>query len=772
MPRFQPFLPGVWLMRQLRLPTKLGLLALAIVVPLLVVCVSLVQRITEEIHVIEREVEGAGGIAQLGDLVILVQKHRGQTHMLLSGNPQVRAELDKTRQALPARLSAVREALTAQADFGLAQEWQALESRAQQLPTTDALAAPQAFELHSALIADLKRLMYTIGERSSLLFDPDPASYFLMDIVVSRTVPWTERMARLRGLGAGLLSQSEWQSDVAAGLRLQLAALATETDDFRFAIGFADRYGQEGLPGSDAIQASEAFVQQAGRALEAPGKLSAAAYFDAGTVAIAAAQTYQKAVLQRLDGLLKDRGHSAVVQRRIAAGAALLGLAAMAYLLTSFYLSFVIDFKHVSKVMGETAKGNLRAHVRVRGNDELADLASQLEGMIGNLSGMVAEVRSNSALVAYAGKSLAAGNRELADRTEQQAANLEQTAASVQELSSTVQQNAQTAGDSDTQASRVRDIAESGAQTMGRAVESVEGIQKSAQQMNEIIGVIDSLAFQTNILALNAAVEAARAGEQGRGFAVVAAEVRSLAQRSAASSREIRELIQASAQQVSTSVGQIRAAGANMTEIVNGVRGVAANMSLISAASAEQSGGLSEISSAVGQLDEITQRNARMVERAVQQATQLEGRAATLAKAVASFQLQQGAAEEAMHLVEAALRLRALSGREGFTGQLTDPANAFYDRDMYVFALDRGGAYRAFGGKPEKVGSRVQDIPGVDGEALLEAIVAQAELEPGWVEYDITNPQSGSIQTKMSYVTKVDDLYLGCGVYKSLTTLA
>ena len=768
MPRFQPFSPGVWLMRQLRLPTKLGLLALAIVVPLLIVCVTLVQRITEEIHVIEREVEGAGGITRLGDLVILVQQHRGQTNMLLSGDARARSELDKTRQALPAALSAAREALTVPADFGLGQEWQALESRARQLADTDTQSAQQAFEVHTALIADLKRLMYTTGERSSLLFDPDPASYFLMDIVVSRTVPWIERMARLRGQGAGLLSKTEWQSDVAAGLRLQLAALATETDDFRFAIGFADQYGQQGLPGSEAIQASEAFVKRAGRALEAQGNVSAAAYFEAGTAAVTSAQTYQKAVLQRLDSLLHTRLDAAVVQRRIAIGAAMLGLTAMAYLLTSFYLSFVIDFKHVSKVMGEIAKGNLRAHVRVRGSDELADLAAQLEAMIGNLSGMVAEVRSNSALVAYAGKSLAAGNRELADRTEQQAANLEQTAASVQELSSTVQQNAQTAGDSDTQASRVRDIAESGSQAMGRAVESVEGIQKSAQQMNEIIGVIDSLAFQTNILALNAAVEAARAGEQGRGFAVVAAEVRSLAQRSAASSREIRELIQASAQQVSTSVGQIRTAGASMTEIVNGVRGMAANMSLISAASAEQSGGLSEISAAVGQLDEITQRNAQMVERAVQQATQLEGRAVTLARAVSSFQLQQGAAEEAMQLVERALVQRSQGGREAFLNQITDPAMPFHDRDMYVFVLDNGGTYRAFGGKPEKLGSRVQDIPGVDGEALLQSIVTQAEMEPGWVEYDITNPQSGTIQTKMSYVTKVDDLYVGCGVYKSL----
>nr|WP_226494752.1 methyl-accepting chemotaxis protein [Hydrogenophaga taeniospiralis] len=453
-------------------------------------------------------------------------------------------------------------------------------------------------------------------------------------------------------------------------------------------------------------------------------------------------------------------------------GASLMGVALLVYLMQAFYLSFVTDFRHVFDVMKQTADGNLRAHVSIRGNDELAQLARLVERMNGNLSAMVAEVRSNSALVAHAGKSLAMGNRHLADRTEQQAANLEQTAASVQQLSSTVHQNAETAGDSDTQAAQVRDVAESGAQSMVKAVDSVELIQKSAQQMNEIIGVIDSLAFQTNILALNAAVEAARAGEQGRGFAVVANEVRTLAQRSAASAKEIRQLIQTSATQVSSSVTQIRAAGSNMTQIVNGVRGVASNMSLISAASAEQSTGLVEISSAVNQLDQITQRNAQMVELAVIQANKLEERAAHLSRAVSSFMLQQGTAEEAVLLVQQALELRATADPQRFVRDLSDPAKGFHDRDMYVFALDRQGGYRAFGGKPEKVGSRVQDIAGVDGQALLESIVAQAEQEPGWVEYDIVNPQSGVIQTKMSYVTKVDELYVGCGVYKTAIVAA
>ncbi len=444
-----------------------------------------------------------------------------------------------------------------------------------------------------------------------------------------------------------------------------------------------------------------------------------------------------------------------------------LGVILVVYLFAALRTSFILDFRRVIEVMRETAGGNLRARVHINGRDELAELALLVERLNASLSATVAEVRSNSALVAYAGRTLAAGNRDLADRTEQQAANLEQTSASVQELSSTVHQNAQTARESDEQAIKVRSVAESGASAMEGAIGSVEVIQRSAQQMNEIIGVIDSLAFQTNILALNAAVEAARAGEAGRGFAVVASEVRNLAQRSAASAREIRQLIEASTQQVDSSVRQIRTAGSNISQIVNGVRGVAANMSLISSAGAEQSSGLSEISSAVKQLDEITQRNAQMVERAVQQANLLEHRAEHLSQAVSSFQLQQGTAQEAMEMVSRALAFRRQTGKEAFLQGITSATSEFFDRDMYVFALDSQGSYRAFGGKPEKVGSRVQDIPGVDGASLLASIIAQAELEPGWVEYDIVNPATGAVQTKMSYVTKVDDLYVGCGVYKS-----
>lgn len=441
---------------------------------------------------------------------------------------------------------------------------------------------------------------------------------------------------------------------------------------------------------------------------------------------------------------------------------------AVLYVFLALYVSLSSDLASLSRAMEQTTRGDLCAHAGVFGQDEVGAMAHSLDEMVLTLSAMVADIRSNAALVAHAGQSLAEGSRSLADRTEQQAANLEQTAASVEELSSAVQNNAQTAQGADARAADVRKAADAGVEAMSRAVQSVEAIQQGARRMTEIIGVIDSIAFQTNILALNAAVEAARAGEQGRGFAVVAGEVRTLAKRSGDAAREIRQLIEASVSQVEVSAGLIRSAGDGIANMAGGIRSVAGSMTEISSSSAEQSTGLREVSAAVQQLDQITQHNAQMVGQAVEQAQALEHRASTLSRAVAVFRLQQGTAEEAVALVNKAVGLSKANSQDQFLRNVTDKTQPFHDRDMYVFVLDPAGTYRAFGGNTAKVGTRVQDIPGVDGDRLLASIVSQADQAPGWVEYDITNPASGAVQTKMSYVCRIKDFYIGCGVYKSL----
>ena len=456
----------------------------------------------------------------------------------------------------------------------------------------------------------------------------------------------------------------------------------------------------------------------------------------------------------------------------IVVGLCALDAALMVYLLAAFYSSVTQDIAQMVQTVDRMVAGDLRHTAVARSRDELGAMVTALGHLGRTVSAMVANVRGNAAFVAHAGKSLSRDSSDLSDRTEQQAANLEQTAASVQELSSVVQANAGTAGNANGRASEVRDVAVSGAAIMSEAVASVETIQASAKRMDEIVGVIDGLAFQTNILALNAAVEAARAGESGRGFAVVATEVRSLAQRSAASSKEIRQLIGSSSSQIASSVQRIHAAGATITQIVAGIRDVADSMSQISASSAEQSAGLGEVAAAVRQLDEITQRNAQMVGHAVEKAQDMEARAMTLVHSVSMFRLLQGSPEEAVALVERALAHRRSGNRDSFLRDLTEPARGFFERDMYVFALDAQGRYLAFGGNAAKVGTRVQDIAGIDGAHLLQTIMTQASYEPGWVEYDITNPTTGQVQTKMSYVLMVDDLYVGCGVYKNLIAQA
>jgi methyl-accepting chemotaxis protein len=762
--------PGIWAVRQLRFGTKLTLLFIVAAVPLLVSAGLLVLRNLDDLKLTADELAGIQRIERLYDVTRQVQAHRGLTNMVLLGDASQQPRVEATRAELAKALTAMEAELQG-AGPDAAKSWPALRSRLQGLAAQlEGLPADKSFALHTDLVQDLGWAIYEIAESSSLLYDPDPLTYLLMEMSVVRLPEWRDQLGRLRGKGAGILS-----SPVVADA--DMAAVNRWVEDLRSTARGVQRSQQlitgKGLTPASFEQAREAVdkLLEESRTRFAPRQKpgGAESYFAAATTALEAVGAYQRAINQAMRSTLERRHDDLQRTTWLAAGGALVMLLAFTYLMLSFQVSFVADLRQVLRFMDNTAAGNLQHSVSIQGKDELSDMSRAMAVMVNNISYMVAAVRSNAALLSGSGDQLVLGNQALSERTEQQAANLEQTAASVQELASTVQGNATAAQSADAAAQAVRDTAEQGAAGMREAVTSIEAIAAGARRMDEIVGVIDSLAFQTNILALNAAVEAARAGEAGRGFAVVATEVRSLAQRSAASAREIRQLITSSSEQVNAGVDLIRVAGERIEAIVGGVRSVAEHMSGISTSSIAQSASLGEITSAIRQLDSLTQRNGAMVEQAVEQANELQDRARVLTESVSAFKLPQGTADEARALVDRTVALRAEVGsRDALMRRINAPDSGLFDRDMYVFALDTQGHYRAFAGNPARVGQRVQDVAGAVGAQLLQAIIDQAEIAPGWVQYSIAHPKTGQPQEKMSFVLKIDDVYVGCGVYKGV----
>jgi methyl-accepting chemotaxis protein len=291
------------------------------------------------------------------------------------------------------------------------------------------------------------------------------------------------------------------------------------------------------------------------------------------------------------------------------------------------------------------ASGDLTTEFGAASRDQIGDLMRELKGMNDELVKVVGDVQHGAQSIALASSEIAAGNHDLSARTEQQASALEETAASMEELTTTVRQNADNARQADKLAHAASAVAEKGGAIVSQVVHTMGAIDSSAKKIVDIIGVIDGIAFQTNILALNAAVEAARAGEQGRGFAVVASEVRGLAQRSAAAAKEIKVLIDNSVTQVDAGAQLVQQAGSTMEEVVASVRRVTDIMSEITAASSEQSIGINQVNEAIAQMDEMTQQNAALVEQAAAAAASMQDQAASLAGVSAQFKLGAAAVQ-------------------------------------------------------------------------------------------------------------------------------
>ncbi|HEY9028878.1 MAG TPA: methyl-accepting chemotaxis protein, partial [Burkholderiaceae bacterium] len=340
-----------------------------------------------------------------------------------------------------------------------------------------------------------------------------------------------------------------------------------------------------------------------------------------------------------MDALARIQDRLRVAQVAVFAASALMLVALGRWARLAVWSSAGGEPAHAAAIATEVATGNLAVDVPVAAGDEASVMAA-MHRMCANLSGIVAQVRRSSDSMAVASNQIARGNNELSARTEQQASALEETAASMEQLSATVKHNADHAVQAARLAEEANLAAAQGGDAVGRMVATMRDINDSARQIADIVGIIDGIAFQTNILALNAAVEAARAGEQGRGFAIVATEVRNLAGRSAQAAREIKSLIGVSVDRAEQGAGLAESAGATMEAVLGSIRRVSDEVAQISAASVQQSAGVAQVGEAVAQMDQATQSNAALVQQSAAAADSLRAQAQQLVDAVTVFRLR------------------------------------------------------------------------------------------------------------------------------------
>jgi methyl-accepting chemotaxis protein len=415
-----------------------------------------------------------------------------------------------------------------------------------------------------------------------------------------------------------------------------------------------------------------------------------------GTMAMQSADYQFQSIVKDLDALVqleKKEAHAsadqagAAFRKAVAYLLLIVGCAVAASIAVALLMSRAIvrPMHEAIRVADRIAAGDLSGDIQARTSDETGQLMQSLARMLQSLRDLVGEVASGAHIVADTSAQIAQGNLDLSQRTEEQASTLEETASSMEELTSTVTQSALNARQASQLAVDASEVARKGGLVVGQVVSTMSGISDSSRKIGDIIGVIDGIAFQTNILALNAAVEAARAGEQGRGFAVVASEVRSLAQRSAAAAKEIKELIGASVGKVEAGGKLVNAAGQTMEEIVGSVRKVSDLIAEIAAASQEQSAGIGQVNTAVTQMDHVVQQNASLVEEATAATESMKEQAQSLLKMVSRFKLRgehqvseiRAAAPAQPRVTPAPIRVKPSAALPAaFTGALGAPVTA------------------------------------------------------------------------------------------------
>ena len=641
--------PFVNFLRDLRLGRKFLLIGLLMLTMVAIPTADLILEQLGQMRASQREADGIKPVGEVLKALRLTQVHRGVSTNWLAGNDSLKdtrearaAELDKAMAAMSAATGVYAGGQLAEHRSAVESGWRALREAV----ASKAIDGPAGFAQHTALIAGQLRLLGDVADRSGLMLDPEPGTYYLMALVVDTLPKMSELLGQTRALGALYLKRGTIAPAESAGLQALLNQLDRQAGDL-------DRYAANVRESDPALAASidaarrtaELSIKEAAAlvrtALIEPASLSAppVPYFNAMTGHIDNLFKLTDASFASLDSSLavritRDGQH--VVGRLLAM--ALAGAFAAWFMMT-ISRSTLRTVASAQAAAEALARGDLSHTVRAEANDEIGHMARTLGNAMQQLAGMVREIKATGESVGTASAQIAAGNNDLSVRTEQTAANLQNTASSMEELHATVRHNADSAHQAAQLAGQSSQTAAEGGALVGQVVDTMQAISASSGKIADIIGVIDGIAFQTNILALNAAVEAARAGEQGRGFAVVASEVRSLAQRSASAAREIKTLINSSVETVHSGSSLVSRAQQTMHDIVQQAQQVSTLVGEIGTATAEQTEGIAQVNQTVNQLDQATQQNAALVEESAAAADSLRQQADALVQAVGRFRV-------------------------------------------------------------------------------------------------------------------------------------